>query len=56
LGGWAQKKGNKPGKTVLTRGLRRLLDMLVTQAFLSRYRAEHGELPPQIAAILESFA
>jgi hypothetical protein len=26
LGGWAERKGNKPGKTVLTRGLRRLLD------------------------------
>ena len=56
LGGWAQKKGNKPGKIVLTRGLRRLLDMLVTQALLDRYRAEHGELPPQIAALLDTFA
>lgn len=55
LGGWAQKTGNKPGKIVLTRGLRRLLDMLVTQAFLDRYRAEHGELPPQIVSLLKSF-
>jgi hypothetical protein len=52
LGGWADRKGNKPGKIVLTRGLRRLLDMLVTQAFLDRYRSEHGELPPQIASLI----
>jgi hypothetical protein len=54
LGGWAERKGNKPGKTVLTRGLRRLLDMLVTQAVLDRYRAEHGDLPQRIAALLSS--
>jgi len=54
LGGWAERKGNKPGKIVLTRGLRRLLDLLVTQAMLQRYRAEYGDLPPQIAAFLGS--
>lgn len=54
LGGWAERKGNKPGKTVLTRGLRRLLDMLVTQAFLNRYHAEHGDLPTRIASLLSS--
>jgi hypothetical protein len=52
LGGWAERKGNKPGKIVLTRGLRRLLDTLATQAFLNRYREEHGALPPQIASLL----
>jgi Transposase DDE domain len=54
LGGWAERKGNKPGKTVLTRGLRRLLDMLVTQAFLDRHRSEHGDLPARIASLLAS--
>jgi hypothetical protein len=54
LGGWAERKGNKPGKIVLTRGLRRLLDMLVAQAFLDRYRSEHGDLPPRIASLLSS--
>lgn len=54
LGGWAERKGNKPGKTVLTRGLRRLLDMLVTQAFLDHYRSEHGDLPPRITSLLSS--
>ena len=52
LGGWIPRPGSKPGKIVLTRGLRRLLDMLVTQAVLARYCAEHGDLPPQIAAFL----
>lgn len=54
LGGWVPRKDRKPGKIVLTRGLRRLLDMLVTQAALERYQAEHGRLPPQIAAFLHS--
>lgn len=53
LGGWIPRKGSKPGKIVLTRGLRRLLDLLVTQAVLDRYRSEHGDLPPQIAAFLQ---
>jgi hypothetical protein len=50
LGGWAERKDNPPGKIVLTRGLRRLMDMLATQAFLDGYREEHGALPPRIAA------
>jgi hypothetical protein len=49
LGGWAERKDNPPGKIVLTRGLRRLMDMLMTQAFLERYRQKHGALPPRIA-------
>jgi hypothetical protein len=50
LGGWVKRKDNPPGKIVLTRGLRRVMDMLYTQAFLDRYREEHGALPPRIAA------
>jgi hypothetical protein len=52
LGGWAERKDNRPGKIVLTRGLRRIADMLATQAFLEHYRKEHGALPPKIAAWL----
>jgi len=52
LGGWAERKDNRPGKIVLTRGLRRLIDMQTTQAFVNRYRQEHGVLPPKIAAWL----
>jgi hypothetical protein len=54
LGGWSQRKNNKPGKIVLTRGLRRILDMLATQSFLDQYRSQHGDLPPRIAALLQS--
>lgn len=52
LGGWAERKDNRPGKIVLTRGLRRLIDMQTTQAFVDRYRQEHGALPPKFAAWL----
>ena len=52
LGGWAERKGNRPGKIVLTRGLRRITNMLATRAFLEDYRQEHGTLPPKIAAWL----
>ena len=49
LGGWAERRDDPPGKIVLTRGLRRLMDMLTTQAFLVHYREEQGALPPRIA-------
>jgi hypothetical protein len=52
LGGWVERKDRKPGKIVITRGLRRLLDAMTTDAFLNRYIAEHGALPPRIAALL----
>jgi hypothetical protein len=52
LGGWVERKDNPPGKIVLTRGLHRLMDMQMTQAFLDHYREEHGALPPRIAAWL----
>jgi len=38
---------------VLTRGLRRIADMLATQAFVKDYVEEHGDLPPRIAALLD---
>lgn len=52
LGGWSMRKDRKPGKIVLTRGLQRILDMLVTKALLAAYQHEHGALPPRIAALL----
>ncbi|MDH7475774.1 MAG: hypothetical protein QHJ74_17500, partial [Anaerolineae bacterium] len=52
LGGWMPRPDRKPGKIVMTRGLRRLMDMLTTKAFLDHYIAEHGSLPPRIAALL----
>jgi Transposase DDE domain len=55
LGGWEPHKDRQPGKITLQRGLSRLLDMLVTQAVLSRYETTHHGLPPQIAAFLHNW-
>jgi hypothetical protein len=55
LGGWVSHKDRQPGKIALTRGLRRLLDMLTTEAFLTGYLHEHGAFPPQIAALLKGW-
>jgi hypothetical protein len=52
LGGWVPRKDTRPGKIILTRGLRRLLDLLATRAILSDYLAQHEDLPPQVAAFL----
>jgi len=46
LGGWEERPNRPPGKTLLTRGLRRLLDLFVTEAVLQAYQREHGQLPP----------
>lgn len=51
-GGWIPKKGAKPGKIVLTRGLRRLLDFLAMRSLLQQHLDEHGQIPDQIAAFL----
>lgn len=52
LGGWAARADCRPGKTVIARGLQRLFALSTAQAFLDAYRAEHGALPPRIAALL----
>ena len=56
LGGWEPHKGRKPGKITLMRGLRRLVEMLATQAMLSRYASEHQCLPPNITAFLQGWS
>lgn len=53
LGGWEPHKDRTPGKIILLRGLRRLLEMLSTQAMLSDYALAHQGLPPNIAAFLQ---
>ena len=55
LGGWEPHKGRRPGKITLMRGLRRLVEMLATQAVLSRYAAEHQGLPPNITLFLQGW-
>jgi hypothetical protein len=52
LGGWEARADRPPGKITLTRGLRRLMDMLTTNAFLQASYREHGPFPPGLAAFL----
>jgi hypothetical protein len=52
LGGWTPRPDRPPGKTLLTRGLQRLLDHLATDAILRDEIARHGALPPRLAARL----
>ena len=52
LGGWEARPDRRPGKLTLTRGLRRLLDMLTTNAWLQGYYRDHGPFPPGLAAFL----
>jgi hypothetical protein len=51
LGGGERRANRPPGKLILTRGLRRLLDMFATEAILAAHIEEYGALPPRIAAI-----
>ncbi len=56
LGGWGTHRGRFPGKIVLLRGLACLLEILATQAILSRYVSKHGALPPEISAFLQALS
>lgn len=51
LGGGEERANRPPGKIVLTRGLRRLLDVFATGAILAAHIAEYGASPPRIAAM-----
>ncbi|MCA1598741.1 MAG: hypothetical protein LC769_06905, partial [Chloroflexi bacterium] len=55
LGGWVPHTDRQPGKITQTRGLRRLLEMLMTEAILSAYVQEHGALPGKIAVLLRAW-
>lgn len=52
LGGGEERANRRPGKIVLTRGLRRLMDLFATEAILAAHIKEYGALPPRIAALL----
>ena len=56
LGGGELRANRPPGKRVLTRGLRRLLDHLATEAILADELRQHGQLPPRLAALLGPLA
>ena len=55
LGGWEPRPNRPPGKLTLTRGLRRLLDLLTTNTFLQAYYRDHGPFPPDLAAFLHGW-
>ncbi len=48
LGGGEERTNRPPGKIVLTRGLRRLLDQFATEAILAAYIRDYGALPPAL--------
>jgi DDE family transposase len=52
LGGWEPRNRRPPGKHILTRGLRRLLDRLATDAILQDHLDEFGDLPPFVKRFL----
>lgn len=52
LGGWVPRADRPPGRTLLTRGLQRLLDHWATDAILRDEIRRHGRLPPRLAAFL----
>lgn len=53
LGGWQPRNRRPPGKHILTRGLRRLLDRLATDAILQDHLNEFGDFPPFVKRFLE---
>jgi hypothetical protein len=55
LGGWEVRKNRPPGKQVLTRGLRRLIDQATTEAILRKHLVEHGDLPPFVKRLLAAY-
>lgn len=52
LGGWEERPNRPPGKIILTRGLRRILDMFAADAILQDYKNQHGDLPPFVKQLL----
>lgn len=55
LGGWEERANRPPGKRILTRGLRRLLDLLATQAILLEHIATYGDLPPFVKRLFAAY-
>ena len=55
LGGWEERENRPPGKLVITRGLRRLIDQAATEAILLMHVEEHGDLPPFVKRFLAAY-
>jgi hypothetical protein len=43
LGGWEERPNRPPGKLILTRGLRRLLDSMATETILQDHIRQYGD-------------
>jgi hypothetical protein len=55
LGGWEERANRPPGKLILTRGLRRLLDLLATEAILLEHIEQYGDLPPFVKRFFAAY-
>jgi hypothetical protein len=55
LGGWEERPNRPPGKRILTRGLRRLLDLLATEAILLEHIEQYGDLPPFVKRLFAAY-
>jgi hypothetical protein len=52
LGGAPERPDYRPGKIILTRGLRRLLDLFATEAIIQDEIRRYGGIPPRLAALI----
>lgn len=55
LGGWEERPDRPPGKQVITRGLRRLIESAATEAMLQHEIALNGDLPPEVKRLLAAY-
>jgi hypothetical protein len=55
LGGWEERADRPPGKIILSRGLRRLLDKFATDALLRQYQQDYGHLPAFVNAMAHRY-
>jgi hypothetical protein len=55
LGGWEERHNRPPGKQILTRGLRRLLDLMAAEAILEDHLQHYGDLPLFVKQLLATF-
>jgi hypothetical protein len=55
LGRWVPRKDNNAGRVVLTRGLRRVLNIHVTQNIPGWHRSAPGGLSPPIDSLIHAW-
>jgi hypothetical protein len=55
LSGWEERPNRPPGKRTLTRGLRRLLDLLTIEAILLEHIPQYSDLPPFVKRLFATY-